>query len=242
MNRITVNGNRITNNFNYKITNNKINIKNIEELEIIYNQATIKLEINIYSNCKIFEYIDNSNIDNIYNLNSDLIINRFSLNSTIKTIINMNKENSDLKYFYGTINIDDNNYTIDINHNNKNTKSYILNHGINYKSSKLDFLINGNIPKYSDGAETTQDSKIMLIENNNCSIKPNLLVDNDDISANHASYIGSFDENKLFYLASRGINHQQSIRILVKAFLLGNTNLNFLQREMIINIINEYWR
>ena len=175
-------------------------------------------------------------------MNDNLILDRFSINSSLTTVININKEEKKLDYFYSTINIDDNKYVIDINHNVKNTNSNVVNHGINYSSNKLDFIINSKILKESINVNTNQDSKIILMQDNNCYIKPNLLVDNDNIVANHASFIGYFNKDKLFYLACRGIDYNNSIRLFVKSFLLENRNIAFWQKEMILKDIYNYWR
>ena len=233
MNKIQISSNNIDSNFDINISDNTI---------IIDDNANINLKIIINTSCKIFEYINNSKINNIYEINDNLRLNRFSINSSLNTIINLNKEEKHLDYFYGTINIDDNNYVIDINHNVKNTNSNIINHGINYSNNKLDFIINSRILKESINVNTNQDSKIILMQDNNCHIKPNLLVDNNDIVASHASFIGHFNKDKLFYLACRGINYNNSIKLLVKSFLLENKDINFLHKEMILKDINNYWR
>lgn len=241
MNTIRVNGSKVTNNFGLSIRNNIIVIDNLEEISVIYEHAQIDLKFIIKSDCKIFEYINNSKINNNYEMIANMVINRFSVNSSLKTVIDMNAINTNLDYFYATINEDDNNYVIDINHNVKMTNAKVINHGINYRSKKLDFLINSRILKESSLVNSNQDSKIILMEDNTALIKPNLLVFNDDISANHASYIGYFDKNKVFYLASRGINEMVAIKLLAKAFLLGDRDITFLQREMILKDINSYW-
>lgn len=236
MNIIRVDSNKIDG----KIDNNIIEI--FEDTTIIYNNSSVSFNFIINSDCKVFEYINNSNINNTYTLNGDLVFDRFSLNSSLNTSINLDKEGCILDYFYSTINIDDNKYVIDINHNKKNTKSNVLNHGINYMSNVLDFVINSRVLNTSSGVDTNQNSKIILLGDNNSSIKPNLLIDNDDIVANHASYIGYFKDEDLFYLSSRGICNNDAYKLLAKAFLMGNRDINYLNRKIILENINEYWR
>lgn len=236
MNIIRVDSNKVDS----KTDNNIIEI--FEDTTIIYNNSSVSFNFIINSDCKVFEYINNSNINNTYTLNGDLVFDRFSLNSSLNTSINLDKEGCILDYFYSTINIDDNKYVIDINHNKKNTKSNVLNHGINYMSNVLDFLINSRVLNTSSGVDTNQNSKIILLGDNNSSIKPNLLIDNDDIVANHASYIGYFKDEDLFYLSSRGICNNDAYKLLAKAFLMGNRDINYLNRKIILENINEYWR
>lgn len=240
MNTIRVNSNKFEIDKEIKIVNNTLEVW--DDINIIYNDSLVNLHIIVKNNCKIFEYINNSIVNNTYDLDDSLVFDRFSINSSLNTVINLNKSGSSLDYFYSTINVDDNKYVIDINHNEKDTKSNVVNHGINYKSNILDFIINSRVLKESSGVNTNQNSKIILMEDNNSSIKPNLLIDNDDIIANHASYIGYFKDEELFYLASRGINYSAIVRLLAKAFLIGNREIDYLNKQIILENINEYWR
>ena len=242
MNKIKVSNNKIEDNCNLDIVDNVVTIDNLSDIHILYEKSDISLKFIIKSPCKIFEYINNSHLDNTYVLESDLVFNRFSNNSSLKTVLDIVRENVSVNYFYSTINKDDNDYSIDIKHNAKNTNALIKNHGINVLSNKLDFLINSYIPLIADNAISNQDSSIILLNDNNCKIKPNLIVFNDDISASHASFIGHFNPDKMFYLMSRGLNYNESEKLLVKAFLLGDMDIDFSFKEMILNDINSYWR
>ena len=236
MNKISISNNKITSNC-IKVTDNKIYLNNLSEVTIEYLNSDINLSIYIENDINIFEYIKNSKINIVYNNKSNTKIYRFSNNSSINTEINLNKKNITLDYFYSCINIDDNNYKIDINHNNKNTKANVINHGLNIKDNILDFTINTNIPKNSNEAGSNQESIIYLLGKNNSKIKPNLIINNNDIIANHSSYIGHFKDESLFYLMTRGIDKEGAIALLIKSFLINDKNLNFNNLELILNDI-----
>ena len=97
-------------------------------------------------------------------------------------------------------------------------------------NSKLNFIINSKIAKNSINVDTNQNSKIILMGENNSSIKPNLLVDNNDINANHSAYVGHFKEDEVFYLKSRGIREEEVNKLLSKSFLIGNMDIDFYVR------------
>lgn len=232
-----------------KVENNKINNKDVEKIInldcdtiIYYINCDLKLDIVINKDIKLLEYIDNSKIDNNYIMNSNLCFNRFSINSSIYSKININVSNIKLNYFYSTINKDDNIYKLDVIHNKENTHSKVINHGLNFTSSKLEFIINGIVLKNSYNVLCNQDSKIIIMGDNNSIIKPNLIIDNDDIEANHSAYIGRFNEDEIFYIMSRGINRDDSIKLLAKSFLLNNVELEFNEKDMVLKKIDEYWR
>ena len=224
---------------------NNSNLTNItikEDTNIFYNNAKSNITIEILKDCKVFEYIKDSNIETNYKLNSSLYINRFVVNSSIKTIIDLDKEEIELNYYYSNINILDNKYEITINHNKKRTISNVINHGINLSNNKLSYIVNGKVSKDSSGVICNQDSKIILTNDNNCLIKPNLIIDNDDVIANHSSYIGYFKKDEIFYLMTRGINELDSEKLLVKSFLIGNMDISYEERKIILENINSHWR
>lgn len=224
---------------------NNSNLTNItikEDTNIFYNNAKKNITIEILKDCKVFEYIKDSNIETNYKINSSLYINRFVVNSSIKTIIDLNKEEIELNYYYSNINILDNKYEITINHNKKRTISNVINHGINLSNNKLSYIVNGKVSKDSSGVICNQDSKIILTDDNNCLIKPNLIIDNDDVIANHSSYIGYFKKDEIFYLMTRGINELDSEKLLVKSFLIGNMDISYEERKIILENINSHWR
>ena len=75
---------------------------------------------------------------------------------------------------------------------------------------------------------------------NNSKICPNMYIDLDDVIAKHASMIGKFNDDELFYLMSRGLTYKDSIKLLIKGFLINNLdNLN--KRKIILDIIEKYW-
>lgn len=213
-----------------------------EDTNIFYTSTSSNITIEILNDCKVFEYIKDSNIEINYKMKSSLYLNRFVIDSSVKSIIDLDKEGIDLKYYYSNINILDNKYEITVNHNKKRTTSSVINHGINLKDSKLDYMVNGKVMNDANQVICNQDSKIILTNDNNCLIKPNLIIDNDDVIANHSSYIGYFKKDEIFYLKTRGINELDSEKLLVKSFLIGNMDISYEIRKIILENINSYWR
>ena len=73
-------------------------------------------------------------------------------------------------------------------------------------------------------------------------ISPNMFIDIDDVEAKHGSIIGSFKEEEIFYLMSKGINYNDTLKLLIKGYLLSNIGGYFDLRQRIMEIINMYWR
>ena len=202
--------------------------------------SNITLNITQTKKANIFIKIISSKLTLNITQTDNLIINIFTVNTSLTTKVDIIKDNLSLKYTYSTINEKENKYKIDVNHLGNNINSQITSQGINLKES-LSFKINAVVPKTSKGIVTNQDSKIIL-EDGIAQIKPNLLVDIDEVEANHSAYIGEFKEEDLFYLKTRGLNEKQGINLLAKSFLMGQMSITFRERNIILEILKRYWR
>ena len=213
-----------------------------ESTIVIVKSSDCKLNYFIKDEINIFTLIMSSSVKVSCMVECNSIFNMFSINSSLSVNIDLLKDDINYRYAYSTINKDNNDYEININHLGNNITSNITNHGINTEDNKLLFVINTIVPKNSLNITTNQDSKIIVLKDNNASIKPNLLIDNDDIEANHAAYIGRFKEEELFYLMTRGIKKEDAVDLMIKSFLIGNMEINLEEKELILDTINAYWR
>lgn len=232
------------------ISKNKINDKEIgkdiivldQDTEIYYYNSEVNLTFTTLKPVHIFEYICHSTTNNKYIVEEDTVINRFAIDSDIKTALDLTKEKKEVKYYYSCINLNNHDYEIDINHLACDTSSYVLSHGLNLFNKKLDFLINTRVFKDISGVTSDQDSRILLLGENHSIIKPNLLVDNYDVVCNHSAYIGSFKKADLFYLMSRGLDDNEAKKLLSKAFIFSGMELTFEQKKLILEDFEMYWR
>ncbi|MDD4035919.1 MAG: SufD family Fe-S cluster assembly protein [Bacilli bacterium] len=220
----------------------------ITELELICeysNKEDIILVIDKNSSLKTFEFKTGPKLEGsiTYILldNASLEINKFSnitkLNEEIN--INLNGINSQVDCYFSTISTDTNTYNISINHNNKKTKSNIINRGVSLDGSSLTFNLVGTI--YNDMIDSilNQDSKIIVMGDNNSIIEPKLFIYEDKVEAKHSAVIGRFRDEELFYLKSRGLSEETAFQLLIKGFLFGFLNITSEQKyEIIKNIIN----
>ena len=85
-----------------------------------------------------------------------------------------------------------------------------------------------------------QDTKIINLSDSHSKINPNMYIDVDDVEARHSSVIGSFNEEELFYLMSRGISYDEAVKLLIKGYILSNLDLDMDKRNKILNVINTY--
>jgi len=234
---------------------NKLIIDNIDELD----DLTIHEDTDLFINLKdTFGFININVMDNIclyvleldnntknkieYNLgeNSKVIVNKLSINTSDNIVINLNGDNSTIKYNTSIINNFDNTYVQMINHNYSNTSSFISNHAINFNKANFTLDIDAKVYNNSNNCNTNQDNKIINRSSGKSIIKPNLLVDNNLIDATHSAYIGNFNLDIIFYLQTRGISKEKIEQLLITGFLLEKMHLQEYEKERIENIIKEY--
>ncbi len=254
MNNILVINNKINNynDNNIKIENNTIYFKKNGKYKIEYDNTntidiTYKLKDNI--NITIYEYQNNnqplnSNIKYLLAENSILNINKFSTNDAASEIITINLEglNAEINYHFSNISNNKENYHIIINHLAPKTKSNIINKTISTNTATIDYTIDSILPKNNYDCILNQETRIITNDSSNCFIRPNMFIDEEDVDARHASYIGKFKEEELFYLMTRGLSLKESIKLLVKGYILSNLEVDEDLEKIIINDINKYWR
>jgi len=181
----------------------------------------------ISSNTKVIINLDNSNHKKCeFNLgeNSYLLINKVYNEKELEeeVTINLNGINSRVDYNFSTSVFDNQRYIINVNHDNKNTVSNIINHGVVKNDSSLVFEVNSYVKKGNTGSILNQESKIILMSKNNSTIKPNLFIDEFNVDARHAATIGRFNSEDIFYLMTKGINKEDAINLLINGFLNGH--------------------
>lgn len=234
---------------------NKLIIDNVEELSdlIITEDSSLLIDlkdsnglihVDIMDNICLYvlEFGNNTKNKVEYNLgeNSRVIVNKISVDTSDKVYINLNGRNANITYNTSIININNNTYYQVINHNCSNTSSKVSNHAINISINDFTFDIDAKVFNESSDCDTYQDNKIINMGSGKNEIKPNLLVDNNLIEANHSAYIGNFDKNTIFYLQTRGIEKRKIEELLTIGFLLEKMELQEEEKEKITIFIKNY--
>lgn len=243
MNKIVID--KITNNaINYKKENNKyiFDIQENTNIDLVSNLNNTEIVFNIKENITLnIKRITNIgyNTKYIYNLNRNSTLNYNSFLTTDgieeEHYIYLNQEYGNVDFKIRTISKNTEKYKLYVYHNANNTSSNILLRGINNKGN-IHFFVQGEVLKNIKNCYLNQDNRIYTFNENKCTIDPILLIENNDVIANHSAFIGKFDDETLFYLMSRGISKNNAIKLLVRGFL------NFDNDEEIVSIINKYWR
>ena len=200
--------------------NNFININHHFEL----NEGSILKSYKV-------DFKENSNIKYFYN-NIDLEKNSISENFILSAGSKFNKNEviCNLKnqfssaFVNGIINLDKSKHheiRSKINHLSENTKSYQLIKSVLKDNSKGIFQGKIYVDPIAQKTDGYQLSKaILLDEGVEFSGKPELEIYADDVKCSHGSASGNLDEDKIFYLMTRGLSYQEAKELLIEGFFI----------------------
>lgn len=120
----------------------------------------------------------------------------------------------------------ENNYNISINSCRANTAGYMENYGVVLENGKYYMDATGKIDKGAHGSISHQASHALCFESKQqATIRPQLLIDDNDVEASHATTVGSIDDNQLFYMQSRGLSVKVAAALLTMGYLSFITNV-----------------
>lgn len=109
--------------------------------------------------------------------------------------------------------------TTNVYHNVPNTSNNILARGVmkDNSSSVHHGLIRIEKPAFKT-ASFLESHSLLLSEGASSNPIPSLIIENNDVRATHAASVGQIDEDKMFYLTSRGISREDAERLIVEGF------------------------
>ena len=187
----------------------------------------INTKINIYtnSNISIINLTDKESktFISIENNSSNSIINFIELGGTVKvsnyyTVLNNENDFNEFNSIYLGKENDrlDMNYYIGIN--NKHSKGCINTYGSLYDDSYKTFRGTIDFLEGSSKSIGEEIEKCILLSDTATSKSlPMLLCHEEDVVGTHGVSTGKIDENKIFYLMSRGLSEKEAKRLLINA-------------------------
>ncbi len=184
-----------------------------EDLDVVVSSGMVK---------EVYLCAQNKNVSINYQVAKDahLVVHHYSIDSSFQISIHLDGENASVQYFYSTINEENHDFHLELFHNASKTESDVVCHGVNAKDQSLLFDIYPYVLKQSKLCVCNQENNIINLSEGQSVIRPNLLIDCYDVISSHSAYIGSFRDDFVFYLMSRGLSREASYEILMKSFLV----------------------
>lgn len=186
------------------------------------NINTDKLNLEINGNVCIYDINRNKNLELniIVNEDATLTYYMYSSNNFETKIINIdNKNKSKTNFNYSFIN--DKDCKLEINNNiiANDINSDIKVRGVAKDKSNIIIDSNGYVKKDTLNNEFNEDLRGLNLDDGMVKIYPNMFIDTNDVIANHNSTIGNINKDYLFYLNSKGINNEESRKLIVSGFI-----------------------
>lgn len=120
-------------------------------------------------------------------------------------------------------------------HNYPKTSSFLNHNFVTIEEGEMKLNVTSMVYKNRKKSILKQNNQILNQNNSNSYIKPNLLIEENDIEASHSANIEPFDERKIFYMQTRGINKKEAEMLLLEDFLKSNI-------VDTTKYIKKYWR
>lgn len=219
---------------------NNIDIKdNVVEIYIKVPKLTIEVQGRVLLN-EISNTL-NENLELTLNIheNSSLIYNRFIKHNNMNNHIIINQTtNSKAIINYSFIALDSCRLTVDSLINGNNNETEINIRSVTENQGKVKITSTADVKKLVRDNNLLENIKVLLLNNEESIIIPNLLVSSNEVTVNHAATLSSIDKNYLFYLNSKGIANSSAINLIKKGYLLNNLDIKTEQIEKIKNIID----
>lgn len=210
---------------------NKILVK---EDNIVLDNEIVELEFKTLKcnlTIKGSVWIDDLNNNSLEELNITLLDgSRLLYNKYTKDIKNLKiniLENNDttLEFNYSLYQSIKASITIDSKVLGNNNKCSMNVYGVSDKDGVIVVNATGSVLENIKDNDLLENIRILMLNDSENVIVPNLLVGSNEVSVNHNATISSLDMNYLYYLNSKGLSYEDAKKLIVKGFLKSKLKL-----------------
>ena len=210
---------------------NKILVK---EDNIVLDNEIVELEFKTLKcnlTIKGSVWINDLNNNNLEELNITLLDgSRLLYNKYTKDIKNLKiniQENNDttLEFNYSLYQSIKASIILDSKVLGNNNKCSMNVYGVSDKDGAIVVNATGSVLENIKDNDLLENIRILLLNDSENVIVPNLLVGSNEVSVNHNATISSLDTNYLYYLNSKGLSYEDAKKLIVKGFLKSKLKL-----------------
>lgn len=210
---------------------NKILVK---EDNIVLDNEIVELEFKTLKcnlTIKGSVWIDDLNNNSLEELNITLLDgSRLLYNKYTKDINNLKiniLENNDttLEFNYSLYQSIKASIILDSKVLGNNNKCSMNVYGVSDKDGAIVVNATGSVLENIKDNDLLENIRILMLNDSENVIVPNLLVGSNEVSVNHNATISSLDTNYLYYLNSKGLSYEEAKKLIVKGFLKSKLKL-----------------
>lgn len=237
---------------NQVIINNSINqnksiivdeFADVEIIEFVTEKSeenSILIEVEVHGKLRYHQVF----LSEIKNNNINVLTKVYDGGSYVESLIDLNKGNSKVdiesnvldegglvEIYTACLSGEKQVKNIEVNSINfaAHTECHMTNFGIGYDEGKVHVTGIGDIRNGAHGSTNKQKSTMIVFDElAKATNKPLLLIEEDDVVANHASAVGKIDEQTIFYLCSRGLTLKQAKKYISLGYF-----------KPVLNVIND---
>lgn len=130
----------------------------------------------------------------------------------------LQKNNSSILFEHALFANENQKKTISITHHNQGmqTQAHMFNYGVVFERADVVIEGIGRMDKGSIQSNNQQKTQLLVLgEQAKAVARPLLYIKENDVQAGHAMSVGTFDEDTLFYLLSRGLSEKEAKHYLI---------------------------
>lgn len=201
--------------------------KYINSAKITIKEDTIINAINLHNNMDLKMLVKSG---------KNLIINMFDYAVNLNTHLEIELEDRSNLTINCTF-IAEVKYELDIDTKlyGDNIKTKVNIRGINEPEGIVRITMNGTVAGNTKGNVIEEYAHILNKSRLSNIIIPNLIINTNEVEANHGVTIGQISEDELFYMMSKGINRSTATKIIEEGFIKEGLDLDV--KEKIQNIL-----
>lgn len=205
-------------------------------LEIAVKEVTINIKGTVLIN-DLINTLENAIVTINLAPGSSLVYNNFS-KGKVKNQITINQENnSTVIYNYSLLVTDESSLKINVNIKGSNNNCKVNVKAVTKNKGFINVIATGDITKNVINNNYLENIRILMENDEENTILPNLFVSSNNIEAFHNATISSFSKEDLFYLNSKGLSEKLAKELIMKGFLINNLELNEENKLLITNML-----
>lgn len=197
----------------------------------IQNVQTLTIEANVLENNKLTLFIWNDAKQKIKTIENYRVLNNGKLNLAYgecndydinrNSTIDLEEEYAEAIVKLAALCKTNKHYKIAVNQFAPYTKGLMENYGVVLTAGNYFMDCIGSIKKGAHDSASHQISRALTYsEEVQATILPELLIDENEVEASHATTVGQIDEEQMIYLKSRGLSEMQIISLITVGYLL----------------------
>lgn len=219
-----------------KLLIDKDNLLTLNDEKVNLEIKVSNLKIIVFGNVNITDFSNNDDLNLEIELKdgSKLLYNKYNQQlNKYHLDVTLNND-SFLEYNQSLLTKKKSEITINTLIKGNENKCQINCYGVSDDDGQITIEATGDVKKKIKNNEMLENLRILMLNDAENIIIPNLLVASNEVSVNHNATISSVDPNYLMALESKGLSKEEASKLLVNGFIKHNLKVD----EEMIDLIN----